>query len=620
MPKLNCNLFIFFFFLIFIPGQLHAQQGELTVNVQIKVLELSVNELGRRVDPVFKFRLNNENGELMNAGGVCYTFHTKPGITSLPLPSPDIKYAGWEKLKVIPIPILSRPTITLYMECYTDEKGEVCNFDKKDEHHAFAKKVINLNDYVPGDQTDTILLSAVAADDQQEHFRSKVELRYSLIAPDHLRSTLEADINPVNKSFELSSSYQLANRSRLLFNWEFSKDRGLSWRTLPTSGESQLHISIDPLKDLFNNRLTTTEQVQFRLKVNSRDTTMISDTLITYFTAPAPVFAKEDVHIENTCKGMNSGVLVIENIQSATRKVSYVLRRSSSNHTACDLKNTTPEGCPGFITAGTAVNGMIELKNLPQDESYNLLLYNTGLDVGENYTSHDFSIGSYPELAFENVFFRNPTCTDDHGGQINFKLEGGGKREAWQIEITPAFAMEADNNDYRFKSLPEGTYVVDVTDGCGVQQTKTFVLKKPEKLEIESIKVQRKPELALIVRLKNGSGRYRATISTRDGYIKPIDSLINNIIPIQSTGIFQIRILDKIDPDCLHVDTTFSVEDINAQPSKKGVDKKTVWTKPKKGKPGTQDENISSLAIFISRRMQAGISVFIVRNNYTILV
>ncbi len=533
-----------------------SQQTEIQVSLQIKITQFGITGLNKHANPVFKFFLNNENGRLLNKYGICYKFYSKEGIAQFTLPDP--KYIGLEPfLDTISVPILSRPSISLVMECYDNNKGEECTFDKKDEAHSITTKVINLNTYTPGDISDTIRIA-----DEQGRFYSIIQLKYTLIRPGNIQSaTVLQPINPVDKTIQLFSEYPLVNNDKLLFVWEYSPDLGTTWNRLAVSMGGKSEITINPLKDLFGNKLISGRQIMFRLRANSRDTLAISDTLSTFFTPIPPVFAKEDVKVMQTCGGgYTDGAIHIANIQSQIKTVGYILRKTENSKEFCSLTNPISEGCSGLVKVGTTDSGIVEIKNLASG-NYTLLLINSQEGIGNVCTSYGFEIPTFPDLKIKNISVINPNCNNSKGGQISVEAEGGTDINLWQIALTPGQnTLETKDKQFTFKNLEDGTYQFELQDGCGKQFSKSFTLKTPGKPEIDFIKIETNPELVMIINLKNGGGRYRVVFFDKDKASKTQqDSSAKILLPIWHKGTWNIQIIDESDPGCLTLDTIINV-------------------------------------------------------------
>ncbi|HYH14499.1 MAG TPA: hypothetical protein VD794_04740, partial [Flavisolibacter sp.] len=472
---LSIVLLLCSFFMV--PKITAQEEGGPTVKVQFKVLELGITKLDKKVDPVFKFYLGKEDGVLLNGTGTCYKFSSKSSTKSFVLPDPA--YPGWEVLKPFSVPILSRPAFTLTMECFSNDKGGACTFDKKDDYHSITSKLIDLNAFTPGDYSDTIRIS-----DRDNKFWSLVEFRYTLLRPNNIRTTsgLQA-VNLANKMITLSTAYELVNKERLRFTWEYSEDKGNTWSRLAGSKEDPFKLIIDPLKDLFDEHLVTTKEILFRFRVNSRDTFTISDTFKTAFTPLPPSFQKDNVKVTQTCSGRNNGSIKIRNIQTVCNKAYYLLRLASEEAVACQLSDPASMNCSGIVKSGTITNGMIDIKQLPA-EAYTLFLYNGDIPIGDIYSKHHFTIESYQKLSIEKVVSRNPSCMDEKAGQIWVQAAGGSTTDLWSVSLTPKQGLpdlNLSDKQIGFKNLLEGSYALEVIDGCGEREVRNFELKKPEK-------------------------------------------------------------------------------------------------------------------------------------------
>jgi hypothetical protein len=557
-PWLIFLLTSFFFF-----NWANAQTDELQVTVHIKVTEMGIKTEDRKSDPVFKFFIGNENSPLLNHGGECYTFRAKDQSNTLFIPDqrfPNIV----QDLQSFKVPILSKSSFDFVMECYADNKGEKCILDKKDELHTITKKNIDLNTISPGDYSDTILIEDMQPLDNQNHFYCKIIVKYNIISPDAIKPNgATHSIYAADKLLVLNSGYQLNNRDHLVFTWESSVDNTNSWTRLPMDKQKPLLLNINPLENLFGGKIETTRNVTFRLRVNSKDTFAISEMFATSFTPASPVISNDDVTVLQTCRGYADGSVTVSKIKAAVPGVSYVLRKAAFDKQPCNLTDATASSCLGFLKAGNAENGAIEIKGLAADK-YNLLVYNSGLEVGNVYSTTVFTVTAFDDLNLSNPNFSNPNCINTSGGELSIVANGGSTdKSQWSVVLKPSagqMVWKNQQNPIKFTGLEQGNYTIEITDGCANLQTKDFVLKQPEKLQIEKmllIKSQTEAKGDLIIKMKNGSGKYRLELSDADEAKRVKDSS-NFIIPLRIKGTYRIIITDYADPQCLVVDTNFT--------------------------------------------------------------
>ena len=539
----------------------NGQSDELQVTVQIKITELGIRNLERRTDPVFKFFIGNEGTTMLNKNGECYTFWSKEENNTVGIPDPRFPNLV-QDLQTFKIPVLSRSSFDFVMECYADNKGEKCMLDKKDEMHSVTKKNIDLNTISPGDYSDTILISDSQPVDNQNHFYCKIIVKYNIVSPDIIKpiGSIQS-IYPADKLLVLHSGYQLSNKDHLVFTWESSIDNTGSWNRLPMDKQKPLSLNINPLENLFEGKIEANKNVSFRLRVNSKDTFAVSEMFTTSFTPASPVINNEDVTVLQTSRGYADGSIILNKIKAAVPGVSYVLKKAAFDKEPCNLSDPTGAGCPGFIKTGNAVGGVIELKGLAADK-YNLLVYNSGLLVGNVYSVTTFTITAFDDLNLTNPAFANPNCINTAGGEFSIDANGGSiDKSQWSVVLKPSagqMVWKNQQNPIKFTGLEQGNYTIEITDGCANLQTKDFVLKQPEKLLLEKMVIIKTQIGAdLIIKVKNGSGKYKFVMTDADDGIRMKDSS-NFIIQLRYKGTFRVIITDYADPQCLKVDTNFT--------------------------------------------------------------
>ncbi len=547
LPALSKLLLICLFTSVF--SNSRAQGGEPKVTVTLKILKIGYNDVDKKkkARPVWKF-YSPTGMPLTNAkAGDCYEFKSKRKNDD-----DDVKE---EESELRPFNA-SLPSFGIMMECYASTKGgTVCTYDAKDQEHSKITYTLDpvMNKVLTGDWSGDFKIV-----DNNGAFYAFCKYKYTLIELGKITATLKDSINAVDHLIELKVSPLIPNKENMPFHWEYSLDT-ISWTKIENSNTDKSVFKFNPLKDIFKEKFDVTKKIYFHASLDNNGLTLNSNALSLSFTPAAPI--STDTLTRYSCHGATNGRILIRNIKSATAKINYVLRKGDAGKILCDLRDTSFSSCPGFLKKGYARGSNIDLNDLPAG-TYNLIIYNGEMEVGNVYTSFNFNIDELPELKIRpNSRPHQPTCINEQGGGISLKVDGG--KNLWQIILSPKMGKLTwhGGDDISIDDLPGGTYLLELTDKCGNYQYKQFSLRKPKRLAIDSIVLHNKPlELQVIIKPGSGTSSYKVTVTDPRQIEKPYDNITEINIPIQDEGLYRIRIMDNGNSNCPSLDTTVTIK------------------------------------------------------------
>lgn len=543
-----------------IPGASHAQDGgDPKVEVILKILKIGYNDVDKKkkARPVWKFYYPDKAGiSLTNPkAGDCYEFKSKRKNDD-----DDVKDEESEVRSFI-APL---PSFSILMECYASTRGgSTCTFDQKDQEHSLTSYTLDpvMNKLFPGDWSSEFKIV-----DNKNAFFAVCKYKYTLSEIGRITCSNKEIVVSADQATELNLTSPIPNKETLPFIWEYSFDNS-SWKVIHNSNADRSILKLDPAKDIFEGKLETTKKIYFHASLDNKGIPIYSDTISLSFT-PAPP-RSNDTTTFSSCHGAASGRILVRNIKSSSGRISYLLRKGDDLKALCELQDTTK--CPGFLKKDYAPKGSnIDLVGL-QAGKYNLIIYNSEMEVGHVYTSFNFNIDELPELKIKpNSIIRPPDCNNEKGGGISLVVEGG--KNIWQIILNPkngnltwhgGDAMSIDD-------LPSGSYTLELTDKCGNLASKNFSLRKPRRLAIDSVELHSKPlELAVILKSQSGSGNYKLTVTDPNRNQKTTDNISDINIPFLDAGPYRIQITDNAYPTCPSIDTTITIKKAGSAKSPK---------------------------------------------------
>jgi hypothetical protein len=548
LPSLPVFFFVSLF--TFSANKFFAQASKSRVKITVSIKETgyhNIDDKGKNkfVWKFYKGSRNNQDSVLKNAKfESCFQVKSKKNNKAKEIKEEDDDLSPFQA-------DISGFKIT--MEAFLNKKGgEKCISDPKDNPYGLKTEDIKTNNLAPGVWSEEIKI-----EEALKHFDAIIVYKYELMdGLSMIELSSNSLINDASKSIELSLPIKLPNKETYPFTWSYATGNEENWATIPNSAENKSKIEFNPLVKLFANKLTKPQQVKFKAEGELGGKTESSDILTLTFAPPPPVFDKEkDMVLIPVCNGLANGGIEIKNMKTAASDIKYVVQKKTEITEPCNLKASSIEVCPGYISNGTvSANKTLRIRSLAAGE-YILYIFNGDIESGEVNTSLPFTITELaPIKIMDNPSSKDPTCADEKGGEIHMNVEGGAN--LWQIAIIPNKGkMTWSGNDISFKNLEAGKYTIYLSDQCGPEVSKTFILKKPKQLSIDKTSITPLPDKTdffIQLNIQNGSNDYKVKITDPENNVTEDSfSFLPDIkIPISKVGIYNIEIVDITKPAC----------------------------------------------------------------------
>ena len=548
-------LFLFLFFLgvfTFNTNNLLAQGSGSPVSISVRIVETGFNKIDDKGknNYVWKFYKGpscNEDSVLTNPKfETCIRLKTKKNSKS--------KEISDEKDDLRPF-LADISGFKITMEAFLNKKGgEKCFIDPKDAFYGIKTEEIKTDNLASGVWSEEIKIT-----DAFGRFFAIIAYKYEL--NDGL-STIEFGsnnlINDASKNIELSLPIKLPKKETYPFSWSYSIEYQDNWTTIPNLAEDKSKINISPLKDIFENKaLTSSKKVDFKAEVQIGGKTETSKVLTLTFAPPPPSFNKEkDMQVTPVCNGLTNGTVEIKNIKATASEIKYVLIKSPEIGKLCNLKEPSAEVCPGFVDSGTVSSGKaLKIKGLAAGE-YLLYIFNANIESGAVNNATGFTITELTPFKIIDLEYptKDPNCTNEKSGEIYMNVEGAAN--LWQIAIIPNKGdFTREGNRLFFKNLEAGKYTVYLSDQCGPEISRTYTLKKPKQISINTSGITTLLENTtyyLLLNVLNGANNYKVTVTDPENMVTE-DSfpfLPEIKLPISKIGIHSIEIIDIATPNC----------------------------------------------------------------------
>ena len=445
--------------------------------------------------------------------------------------------------------------ISLKMETFKNDKGDVCEFDKGDNYHSVVSLDIKLSDLNPG--VFSVPLVMVAKD---EKFAASIRVRYGLPVPANIQPESLEKINDATKAITLKSQVDLINKNNLTYLWEYSIDEENSWKELgKTISESVVFF---PNRDIFKKIIKSNQTIHMRMKaVSSEISGPYSATCDMQFTPSPPKFDNNDITIQETCPNSPSGGLLIKALTGVADNFSYYIIKGKT--VLADDYPDVIELSKKIISGTVSSSKPLVVQKLNEGD-YCIVIYNADVPVGKMFSTHSFNIKKYSVLAIKSESVTEATCATIPDGQILIEIEGGRPGKLIST-IAPAIGkFKQFSHNIIFSELPPGTYTVFIKDECSqtIATKELEILKKMAqikgKVEIVSEPVNNFPNGSIKVNLESGSGQYKYILSkgTNAGLEKTTITpvwMIDNL----PKGYYKLKIIDMNYPQCPGWDTIF---------------------------------------------------------------
>ena len=496
--------------------------------------------------------------------------------------------------------------ISLKMETFKNDKGDVCEFDKGDNHHSLVSLDIKLSDLNPGVFSNPLVMVA-----KDEKFTATIRVRYGLPVPIDIKPENIEKINDATKAITLKSQVDLTNKTNLTYLWEYSIDEENNWKELgKTISESVVFF---PNRDVFKKTIKGNQTIHMRMKaVSSEIAGPYSATCDMQFTPTPPKFDNNDVTTQETCPNSPTGSISIKGLTGVADKFAYYIIKSKTL-AADDYPDVIERGKKVF--SGT-VNSSKPLVIEKLDEGdYSIVIYNADVPVGKMFSTYSFNIKKYSLLVIKSESVTEATCANMPDGQILIEIEGGSPGKLITT-ITPAVGKSKQfSHNIVFTELTPGTYTVFVKDQCSqtIATKELEILKKTiqikGKVEIATEPLNNFPNGSIKVNLEGGSGQYKYILAkgTNAGLEKttlmPV-WIIDNL----TKGSYKLKIIDMSYPQCPGWDTIFIL-------TGKTLGNDSTISQPEK--PEKKDSSQSALSV---KKKYSRPAIYSLNRTYSITV
>lgn len=543
--------------LLCIALQVNAQ--EKTIPVEIVVEKLSHKNvrafLEKTTESIFKLYHKEANPEnLLTSSCIIVQSTEKERSVNL---ADDPVLSPMKALKVFRVN-QNTEVITLKLETFKNDRGELCNYDKGDNHFSVVSMDIKLSELAPGVFSAPITMVA-----KDEKFTATFRVRYGLPATKAIRYEGLQKINNAVKPVQLVSGIELANKTNLNYLWEYRLESEGEWKELgKTSSES---IEFNPNKDLFKKNIKSNQTVHVRMKaVSSELAGQYSEMYDMQFSPPAPQLNVNEIVPQETCPNAPSGILSVKGVIGAADHFAYYIIKGSTIEEADypDEINPTKK----IASGKNPFDRPLQIPKLPEGE-FTLVLYNADMAVGKLFVTHPFTIKKYPLLSIKKEDASDATCASIPDGQILIETEGGmpGKL-VYSITPNKGKASHFDRS-LMFTELPPDSYTVFVKDQCSQSiATREIVIRQKAVKISGSVEVTNEPinnfsNGSVRVHLQGGTGQYMYTVykgtaaSGLDRISQDTSWLLDNL----TKGSYRLKVNDMAFPLCPGWDTSFTV-------------------------------------------------------------
>lgn len=258
------------------------------------------------------------------------------------------------------------------------------------------------------------------------------------------------------------------------------------WRPLMSSTSPS--VSLDVLSKVFNDRLSTTGRVRFRVRARGAEISGTISEASPYFdfAPPAPKSVGTFASIPSCPGDGGTGVVQLNGITSQFSTYRYILRAGDVTAMGCDPDT---DGClpPGDIS-GSNAGGTLTISNVKAN-TYTLFLMNNAGTVGFcPRRIGTVTVAVIPDLKVHNFNFDHVTCHDAVNGAVRATINDGRySTVSYKLEnTTDGIIQNAETNTANaavtMGSLNPGAYQMVFHDGCTPQVVKEFSIKQPAKI------------------------------------------------------------------------------------------------------------------------------------------
>lgn len=564
------------------------------------------------------------------------------------LPSQKYYYndAFWKPLSMVTLPAGTN-AFTLYMrshherqrDCTFGSNSEECEAENNscgdgDSHELLTNMTVNVANFPPG---VLVPLGRLTNNDASSSAWADLYIRYTITTPKQPVPQPNASLTTfcANDILELATDV-LPNNSGLRYTWQYgfegdtyeimNPDKSFqnyynewgdcghyeydpyngdywvwgwdcdlpdyitiqNWNTLtPTNANTDRFARFTPQTAVFNNNLTTSKRVMFKVKASSTEgkESQWSNTSIYNFLPPPPILTQSNFTIKKSCPFPNNGQVVIpyNAISTPFTQVRWLLKNGHFNNSTCSIvfngDGTISSTCgliekksDGLINVPkSAADAPIVIDNLPKGD-YTLWVINPGESSGNCYYPLNITIGEYPELTITKLSSTNLSCFAAGDGALKVQAAGGDPGSGYQFKLKakdhPDLNTEyatITGDVFEHTGLPADEYTVYMKNACTPEKTLTITLTEPTKTRGEAIFNQATcydpANGSAAVTVLQGMGRYTYELwknnvkVAENAGVTNQNHLFGNLLP----GNYQVKILDADRLTCAGWDTTVTI-------------------------------------------------------------
>lgn len=362
-----------------------------------------------------------------------------------------------------------------------------------------------------------------------------------------------------------------------------------TWRTLPiTNPATDRFARFTPQTAVFNNNITTQQDVYFRVMATSTEnrSSSYSPASIYTFLPPPPTVTEGSLVKKPSCPFPNNGRIEIpyNAINTPYSQVRWLLKNGLYNSSTCAIvfnpDGTISSTCGlieqqsnGLVNVPkSAGDAAIVIDNLPKGD-YTLWVINPGENSGTCYTPINLTIDQYPPLTLTKQSSADLSCFQSNDGSFSVKADGGDPASGYEFELSAANHPELDmpyttitGNLFERTNLPADTYTIHMKNACTPEITMSITLTEPVKTNgnatFNPVACYNPGDGSVDVNISQGMGSYiyqlfKDDVKTTEVSATPnVNQVFANLLP----GKYQVKVLDAARLTCPGWDTTVTLD------------------------------------------------------------
>lgn len=469
--------------------------GQVTIQVRVRALYTGTYESGAGAyEHRWKFKYTTSNFSDTNYGDANVWPATTPDCFSV-----SSKDNGWFPITHTDIDLGTGfpavpDAVRLCVEGWEEDRGSGCNFDNRDDAHAYESlPIYYLKDLAPG-----VWSQAVAYGGSGYKYGATIQMRYSLPPPD-VAGVQPAPSICLNEKTTLTAAPKVPNTTGLTYDWQYLGKNFLGfpqWLPLGTSATST--FSFAPSATIFPGGLSVNTNASFRVRTRSADLTSDWGPPTSYsFSPPGPTVAS--VTPVASCPIRNSsgkltgtkptGKIILSGV-NGLGSYRYIIRKDHNRTKPCD-PNDPQNPCLDLaemdFPSGVLAGPPYEIANVPPGK-FTLWIINNGANQGVcAYVNDTVTVEALPILQLNTPVVTPVGCYGKSEGSITVSSTGGKPNISYSLLNTAGTPLETKppaptDTEVVFNGLAAGTYQVMVKDDCSQSAVKTVVVTQPASL------------------------------------------------------------------------------------------------------------------------------------------